>query len=217
MKAAQCPSLEKLAELGRLPRGDAGRAHLDGCARCQAQLLALDEFTTSAESDLPGHEWRDVESELLSRRERDGLVASERTRVTPLRRVWRLPALRPVLGAAAALAVVMVAWMVMRPADDPVMRNIEPGGWQPTIATSDGAVTLRWDAVPEADGYRIQFFDGTLQPVASLATGQARTARLDAGSLPAGLPSRQAVVVQIVALRGEDSLATSQAVSLRLP
>ena len=217
MNELGCPDLESLAELGRLPEGDPHRAHVDGCARCRARLISLAVFVDPASDDLPDSEWRTAEAELGRRRVRDGLVPPVRELSAQRRRAWGSRSWRPALAFAAVLLAVSGAWIGLRGRHEPVMRSADGAEWAPAIVQHGGALTLTWRAVPEANRYRVRFIDATLEPIATLEAGAALEVRVRADSLPTGLSRGQSVMVQVDALSGTDSIASSRAVPLQLP
>ncbi|MGH7740656.1 MAG: hypothetical protein ACRENS_01390 [Candidatus Eiseniibacteriota bacterium] len=216
MNDLNCPKIEQLSELNRLPAGDSRRSHLDGCARCQARLIALNDFVAPGELELSEQELRSAEQELSRRRELGGALQSFAPRGSSSR-LGRLFSWRPALAAAAVLIAVAGMWMMMRPGGEPALRGARDGDWQPKIDSGGGATIIRWSAVAGADGYRLEFFDASLQPIAHLDAGAVLTSRLAADSLPAGLHAHSEVLVRIDALRGSDVIAESRGTPLRVP
>ena len=212
----ECPDFEALASLSRLPAGDARRAHLEGCARCQARLLSLEEFLAPSSDDLPEDEWRAAEAELRRRRAHDGLVAPSRG-VGSVRRSRTLTAWRPAFAAAAAIVIVAGAWLVVRGRHEPELRGVPGGDWVPTVETRGPIATIAWRALPGADNYRVVFLGASLEPVATLDVGPALEARVPRDSLPAGLSHGQPVMIEVNALHGPDPVAVSRAVPMKLP
>jgi hypothetical protein len=86
-----------------------------------------------------------------------------------------------------------------------------------SIRMAPGAVLLEWRPEAGADAYRITFLGPDLREIARLDEVHSTDIALQADALPAGLKSGKRVAIELVALRGGDSIATAPARSVRLP
>jgi hypothetical protein len=214
---SDCLEFEALASLSGLPAGDPRRVHVEGCPRCRARLIALEEFVAASGSGVPDAEWRVAEAALRRRRVSDGLV-SPPAAPPAARRTWMRAEWRPVLAAAAAVVVVSAgSWWVTKSHHEPALRAVPGDEWTLAVGTREAGVTIAWLAAPGADQYRVVFLDASLEPVATLEVGPALETNVRRDSLPVGLSHGQAVMVEVHAFRGADAIARSRAVPLTLP
>ncbi|HEX8410644.1 MAG TPA: hypothetical protein VF883_17400 [Thermoanaerobaculia bacterium] len=208
-KDALAPSPEciDLARLGE-KLDAAERAHVDTCARCQAELAMFREISREETSAGEAREVEWVASEL---RRRNNVVAFRP-------KAWR------VLYAAAAVLVMVIGigyWMQMRePAIDAtidgpsVYRSARLDVIAPVGDLVQAPNELRWTAVPDASRYRVQIaeVDGTL--LWSAGTTQANVALPPA--VIAQFAPGKSLLWEVKAFRGEEMLASSETQTVRV-
>jgi len=129
------------------------------------------------------------------------------------------PARRGALAFAGLVLVAGIAWWSFaRSPREGAMRGVEEAGTFALLPPHDhGTATLEWTAAPHADGYRVVFLGPGLDEVARVDAGTATRLVLRPGALPAGLASGARLSVEVVALRGGETVATTAARSIRIP
>jgi hypothetical protein len=230
-----------------LDPADPRRGHLDRCPRCYARMAEYRDFVAAQPGAPGARlgEARERLGEALEREIAGGAAergtgravragGGDEPRPAPwLDRVTRglhLPRLRPEL-AMAAIAVVIVAggaWLAFRgregipppPGGEPTLRGEVVRGpltlEHPSVL-ADGALELAWTSMPGATRYQVRFVAPDLSDLATVEAGSDTRVILRRGSLPGGLASRALVTWQVVAMSGNDTLATSRATPVRLP
>jgi hypothetical protein len=205
---APTPDCLDLARFGgELDAGE--RAHLDGCARCQAELALFREISrdeSSAEEDAAA-EW--IAGELRRRN----------SNVVPFRpKAWRA-----LYAIAAALVIVIGAstWMQLRepsidaPIDGPgVYRSARLDVVAPVGELSQAPNELRWTAVPDATRYRVEIVEVDATPLWSAGTRQDRVALPPA--VVAQFAPGKSLLWSVKAFRGNEMLASSDTQTVRV-
>ncbi len=220
-----------LDALAALPADDVRIARLAPHER--AQLAAYREFLREPR-DLPAERLADADARLGAalddamglRPASPAPGAHARAREASLLdrlRGWFTPATGPAWAVAALVVLSVGVWQGSRgpvPASrESVMRG-EPGS---AIAVEhdvvgEGQLLLEWVALGEGVTYEVRWFDaGGLELLGRTPLGSEPRLHLRHGRLPDGVPSRETVVYQVVALRDGDEIARSASTPLRLP
>jgi hypothetical protein len=193
------------------PLDAAALAHLESCARCQAELALYREVTrddSSAEEDAAGR-W--IAGELRSRFENPA-------NVTPFRR----KSLRPLYAIAAAILMVIGAGYLLQLREPSIDANV-PGSMYRSariavIAPAGDLATapneLRWTAVPNATRYHVAIVEVDATPVWAADTTQPYV------TLPphviAQFAPGKTLLWTVEAYRGSDALAASATQNVRV-
>jgi hypothetical protein len=186
----------------------AERAHLDACARCQAELALFREIDRQETSP---EEQREVEWIVSELRQRNNVVAFPTNR-------WRA------LYAVAAALVMVIGigwWMQLREPsidasiDDPgIYRSARLDLIAPIGDLAQGPNELRWAAVPDASRYRVQILEVDATPVWSTDTTDTRVA-LPPEVIAQFAPGKS-LLWEVRAFRGKEMLATSETQRVRV-
>lgn len=220
----RCFGPEDLDDLLALADDDPRRRHLDGCPACRSLLASYRKYLDPG--DLPSDARKD-EAELALLSFIDERILGEEPAVDSgehasfsLRRLLdslRGPALAPALILIVALAVVTILWSTrdaMRPErrsgivrDLPMEENAS-GALNPVAELREGTVELAWQAVEDADGYRIQILSVDLSTVREIDAGDALVASLE----PAG--DGEPRFWRVIALKHGSEIARSTLISL---
>jgi len=218
-----CYPIERLGEIAELAADDPRRGHLANCPRCRARLAAYERFL-SQEDPPKGLDLASAEARLASVLQAE-IGAGATPAAGPVARAddavvrpewWRWSGMRWAAALAAMLAVAVGLTVFTDRSDDwlrePVLRGDEDAAaeaFAPTAETLDGGgVLLTWQAVPEAECYRVLLFGADLLEVARWETGVETELSLGPNELA------KAVYWRVVALRGGDTL--QQAAVLKL-
>lgn len=205
------------------PADEPRRRDVEACPRCDALLSSLQAFMTG-DPEIPAGE-RAIADHVLARFIDQELVARSR----PTRSVgapatrpgWMFGSWMPRAAAALASACAVIAIVVLL-ARDPGqigerMRGRPEGivGGQaagvilePARLFPGGDLELSWSAVPGADHYFVELFDGDLDTVAVRGPVSAPPLRL-AAEIFGGAGKGQEVFVRVQAFAGEKLLARS--------
>lgn len=208
---APTPDCIDLARLGgELNAGE--RAHLEGCARCQAELTLFREISreeSSAEEDAAAA-W--IAGKL---RQRNNVVAFR-------------PKARGVLYAVAAALLVLIGagtWMQLREPsiDGPgvglstgpaLYRSVRLDVIAPVGELASAPNELRWTAVPDATRYRVEIAEVDATPVWSAGVRQ------DHVTLPPAVAAQfapgKSLLWSVKAFRGNEMLASSDTQTVRV-
>lgn len=205
---APTPDCLDLARLGG-ELDTAERAHLDGCAHCQAELALFREISrdeSSAEEDAAA-EW--IAGELRRRN----------SNVVPFRpKAWRV-----LYTIAAALVIVIGAstWMQLRdpsidgPIDGAgVYRSARLDVVAPVGELSQAPNELRWTAVPDATRYRVEIVEVDATPVWTAGTAKDHVALPPA--VIAQFAPGKSLLWSVKAFRGNEIVASSDTQTVRV-
>lgn len=207
--ANPCPTLEELTAWADLPAGDARRAHLQSCARCQAVVTSYAAFMEP--ENLPaGADLQDAHDHLSASLDREIGVGGVGEVVRPAPSRWR-PFSWPSAAAVAAVIVVAVGLSVMRGGiERPPQRDVLRGGPDTAAAFSgeilageDSGYRVSWPAAadPEA-AYQVVVYGADLAELARYDVGTTTVLNLT--------PPTGAAFCQVVALRHGDEITRSQ-------
>lgn len=130
------------------------------------------------------------------------------------------PAGRAVLAFGVVAIVAASGWWITsrRPESQMVRGTGQPGELVLAApALSNGKLALSWNTVPEADGYRVVFYNAELAQVAQVDSLREPRREFEAGALPAGLIGGSRVQVEIVALVHGDPISRSRLRMVTLP
>jgi hypothetical protein len=214
--SASHPPVERLTRILAQPHGDAERAHVEGCERCQASLTALQEFLSLDVANSPELAQDDARLAAMVQ----GIVGTDAKAAGPARVLPMSPPrarrtnLPGILAIAACLALVSTL-VLMRRADTPAQFRGEAGAAQVQGAQATdagGGVILSWDAYPGAGFYRVQVFDAQVHEVARYGPVAGSRISIEADSLAAlaqRVPAGEMITWQVVALSGRDPIAHS--------
>lgn len=228
--SASHPPVEQLTRILAQPQGDAERAHVEGCERCQATLTAMQEFLALDVADAA--ELAQAEARLAAMV--PGIIgAHEKPTLLPTLLPTPQPDLQPkpkplpmssprarrsnlpgFLALAACLALVSTL-VLMRRTDPPAQFRGDAGTAQVQGAQAIDAgagVTLSWDAYPGAGFYHVQVFDAQVHEVARYGPVAGTRLSIEADSLAAlvqRVPTGEMITWQVVALSGRDPIAHS--------
>jgi len=212
-----CLEPGELDRLATLPDPDRRLAHVRGCPRCRALVEAHRLYHAPTPEELEAPHVQAADAALSAHVSR--LTSPARGLAAPAPAAWwkvlLTPALRPAMAFAAITIVVGAAVLVPRllPRHSTgVLRGESRATMvlEPLRHRADGALVLRWQPVPEATHYRIEFYSTSLEEAG-------RTPELTGTSvelLPAQLPAAartEDLLVRVVALRDGEALAHSDA------
>lgn len=224
-QSTSCPRTEDLAGILLAGPGDERREHIEGCARCRAQLAELRTFLEPG--SVPGARVEEAELALAAafdrewRAEHATPTAAPRVAQPARPSFWETlfaPALRPAWSMAAVVMVAGIMWVALKPGDNATVRG-DGAQVVETLApvAADGSVTLEWKSVPGADRYEVTFLDDGLSDLgAPVTVGEPRLV-VSRDALPAGLISGARVMYQVSARSGERELMHSVTQSVTLP
>jgi hypothetical protein len=178
----ECIPVDQLGTLERLSADDPRRRHAASCPRCSSLLFAYQEFMhaderaganpVAAEMQLARFIATHVEE-----------APAERVSGTPRRERGRWFDFSMLKFAAVVAASVIVAVSVARwepwQTKEIVYRGEPAAHFTGVAATaaSDGTIELHWDAVKNADAYRVTILSRDLVEIARLAPASQLTAR----------------------------------------
>lgn len=168
----ECLPVEKLEAL--LSRGAASDPHVAHCLHCQAELALLKSFESStplpdegaAVAWISSHLERNLEQiKHPSRAKRAGADHQ-----TWLARLMSIGSMRMLVPAVAVVAIAAVAFVLMRPADEPqlnagvgtdhpIYRSTEVQLVSPSGDLSQAPTVLEWKAVQGAAKYQISLME----------------------------------------------------------
>lgn len=189
----ECIPVEQLGTLKQLSADDARRRHAAACPRCSSLLFAYEEFIHAGVAADAKPEAAEAQlARFIATHVEDG--RPERVSGSPRRgrgRWFDLSYLR-LAGAVAAIALVAVVLTRWQPWESKqIVYRGEPAAQFTGLGAAmaaDGTVELHWDAVKNADAYRVTILARDLNEVTRLAPSSALSAHFDAhaGDLPAG-------------------------------
>ncbi len=199
------PECIDIARLGE-PFDERDRAHLDTCARCQAELALFREIQREDGSAKEADAARWIAEEL---RRRNNVVSFRP-------KTWK------VLYAAAVLVLVIGAgwWTQMR--EPSVDVPLTPGTYRsarlelvaPRGDLAQGPNELRWKPVPDASHYRVRIVEVDATQVWSGDTTGTHVV-LPRDVIAQFAPGKS-LLWQVEAFRGEESLAVSETQTVRV-
>lgn len=216
----RCLAPDELDAWAAWPASDRRLAHVRGCPRCRALIETHRLFHSPTPEELAAPHVEAADSALSAHLERITRPDPVRPAATtaPWWRVWFAPALRPALALAAVtlvLGVVVFGPRLLTPRTAPVLRGGAPTELvleAPTVR-ADGAIVLRWQAVPGASHYRAIYYSTALDELGRSAELTGTDVTLSPAQLPASARKGD-LLIRIVAMQGEDELAHSPAESL---
>lgn len=202
----ECIPIEQLGALKQLREDDPRRRHAAACPRCSSLLFAYEEFVRANER--PDARVPEAEAD-LARFISTHIEAAPQERVsgTPRRgrgRWFDFSFMKlAAVSAAVILAVVFVRWQPWEPKTI-VYRGEQSLQFSGLAATraADGNVDLRWNAVANADAYRVTILGADLAEITRLDPAPALAARL--------VPGANATYWQVTALQEGAEILTSE-------
>jgi len=207
----ECIPVEQLGALKQLSEDDPKRRHAAACPRCSSLLFAYEEFVRADQraNQRAGANVAEAEARLAR-------FISEHVEAAPQERISGMPRpqrgrwfdvsfLRMVTVAAAVLiaAVALVRWQPWE--SKSIVYRGEPSlqfGGLAAARAADGNVDLRWNAVTNADAYRVTILGADLSEVTRLDPAPSLTARL--------VPGANAYYWQVTALQEGAEILTSE-------
>jgi len=180
----ECIPVDQLGTLKQLSADDPRRRHASACPRCSSLLFAFEAFVEADAADGANPVAAEMQ---LGRFITAHIEATspERTSGSPRRSRGRWFERSPVNIAAVAailvLTVVVARWQPWQ-SKEIVYRgeaSAQFTGLRAT-ATADGTVELHWDAVKDADAYRVTILAQDLSEITRLSPGASLSARADA-------------------------------------
>jgi len=190
MKLKRCPSKTKIIRFFEetAPAGEGRKllAHVRSCPECLAVFEAAKEIRSQSQGILRGLDGLDLQS----REARDRLRKKARREILLLRRSRRLKRRNsfrwigvPAVGAALVLlAVFVIAPNIGSRRTSGLERNVSPleiGLVRPKGTIRASTLSFQWTPRPEAQSYRLEIYDRSLEPVY-----QSGLLRTDTFSLP---------------------------------
>jgi len=189
----ECIPVEQLGALKQLSADDPRRRHAEACPRCSSLLFAYQEFIDAGVATDAKPEAAEAQlARFIATHIEDGQPA--RVSGAPRRgrgRWFDLSYLR-LAGAVAAIVLVAVVLTRWQPWESKqIVYRGEPAAQFTGLAAAaavDGTVELHWDAVKNADAYRVTILARDLNEITRLAPSSALSAHVDAhsGDLPVG-------------------------------
>jgi len=232
-RPVQCVDELALGEVLALAESDPRRRHLDDCPRCRALVVSYRQFLDPGSEEMASYGTEEHERLNAFRERLAGIApvatpAPGGTMPAPVaeKRSWAERLFTPGLRPLWAVVAIAIAFGVMKIAPTHPPENVVPtlrGGTPEALTVRTptygdaGAVTLVWNAVPEADHYEVRFFSSALTELGRHAAGGDTVATLAAADLPLPYRSGEAILFRVVALKDGDELATSAPGSLKKP
>jgi hypothetical protein len=187
----ECIPVEQLGTLKQLSDDDPRRRHAASCPRCSSLLFAYEAFIHSdaAEGADPVAAEMQLERFIATNVEQK---EPEQVSGTPRPSRGRWFDFSLVRVAAVAAAVILVAVLVWQPWQSKSIvyrgeQKVQFSGLSATRA-ADGSVDLRWDAVKNADAYRVTILAQDLGEITRLESGGVLSAHLASGMSGAPAP-----------------------------
>jgi len=218
----RCLSIDELAALAAISRGDPLRSHVDACPRCEAIILSYEDFESPAEPpEAADAERASAHLESVLRREilGPGAPHSERQTRSPQQvSLWRRLGIilqRPILGpaiAAGAVALIVVLAVQFRPGSEGenALRgeSAVPAEPVPAAVRTEGAggLILEWQPHAEADRSVVVLYRADLSEIDRLDAARARTLRLPSAE---EVPSDEVRYWRVICYRERQELARS--------
>ncbi len=216
----RCLTPDELDAMAQWPASDRRLAHVRSCPRCRALSEAHRLFHAPTPEELEAPHVEAADAALSAHLERITRLPAPSPNVSadPWWRVLFAPALRPALAFAAITIVVGAAVFVPRlrtHSSAPVLRGGSHVGLvlQAPAIRADGALTLRWQAVPEATHYCVVFYSTSLEELGRSADLTGTEVVLTRAQLPAAARTGD-LLIRMVAMQGGDELSRSQTESL---
>jgi len=215
-----CLAPDELDAMAKWPASDRRIVHARNCPRCRALIEAHRLFHAPTPEELGAPHVEAADAALSAHLERIMQPAAP-SPSTGNDSWWRLlfaPAMRPALAFAAITivvgATVFVPRMLTR-TSAPVLRGGSHAELvlQAPAIRADGALALRWQSVPQATHYRAVFYSTSLEELGHSGDLTGTQVVLMRTQLPAAARTGD-LLIRIVAMRGGDELARSQAESL---
>jgi len=176
MKLRRCPSKGEIIRFFEetATEGDGRRllAHVLSCPECRAVFEAAKEIRSQSQGILSGLDGLDLQSRETRHRLREE-ARQEILRLRRSRRPKRRKALRwigvPAIGAALALlAMFVIVPNIGTHRTSALERNVSPleiGLLRPRGTIPTSALSFQWTRQAEAQSYRLEIYDRTLEPV----------------------------------------------------
>lgn len=176
----ECIPVDQLGTLKQLSADDPRRRHASACPRCSSLLFAFEAFVEAdaAEGANPVVAEMQLARFIAERVEEKPAV---RVSGAPRRGRWfDFSGLRMAAAVAAVLLVAVFLWQPWQ-SKEIVYRGEASAQFTGLRATApaDGTVELRWDAVKNADAYRVTILAEDLSEITRVAPGAALSARAD--------------------------------------
>jgi len=230
----RCLSVEELDGVLGLDSAHPRRRHLESCPRCGARLLVYREFIEDL-SPAPGSDTRDAavrlrqafDEELGRGPIREGAGA----RPASLRAGWfRSLTMKPAWALGVVLLVAGAYYAGLhyrstREASD-LLRSTPPPGAVPDGGRIEllaprivpgGEIEMRWNAVPNADSYRVRLIGADLADLAHFEPVPDTWLSLRPDQIPRNLSSGEVIGWEVVALRAGQEIARSPVSTIRIP
>lgn len=127
---------------------------------------------------------------------------------------WFAPPLRPVLAAAAVLAVMSGVWFTQTRMGEPVMRGSEGSALVVSARSEPGAIALEWTLAAPGVTYEVHLFGSDLEEVARFDAGSSTRFTITHAELQERAIGSASLSYQVVALRDGDIVARSRTAAL---
>ena len=219
----RCIAVPEFGDLANRTANDPGRAHIEACARCRAAYLNYLSFMDADPGDVPFAPARAALAAVIARESRNVTAASpkvvaERPSLARFFRSWRFRGLVLAPAACAAILVTYVAIRTQESAKEPVLRSmsqaaairLEEGAIGP-----DGSIRLTWDPVPNATGYQVALYAGSLRPIYQSGVHAGTVLAIPAGVLTPADMKESAILWRVTAMKGPEVVARSPVGKLR--
>jgi hypothetical protein len=202
----ECIPVEQLGALKLLGEDDPRRRHAASCPRCSSLLFAYEEFVRADQrADASVAEAEAVLARFIATNIET--APAERISGAPRRGRGRwfdfsFMKMAAVSAAVVLMAVVLVRWQPWE--SKSIVYRGEPSAQFSGLAaarSADGNLDVRWNAVPNADAYRVTILGADLAEITRLDPAPALSARL--------VPGANAYYWQVTALQEGAEILTS--------
>ncbi|MBU1698710.1 MAG: hypothetical protein KJ970_00170 [Candidatus Eisenbacteria bacterium] len=233
-----CYRIEELGEIADLPDDDPRRAHLAGCAHCQALLASVLAFKNpsvvpkGAQPQVAAAKLQQILDQKLGLGDLpaggEGELPRRRSAPGPfhlfLSRLWR-PGFRPAWGLAAICVVAVGFLMIYHHLGEisgPIVTReaatdrVAALSLHPPRALSEDQFLLSWEPVEGADGYEVLLLDADLNVQLRLPVGSDPAASVEGARLSETF-GREPILWQVRALQRGEELQHSTPERLRIP
>lgn len=176
MKLKRCPSKDEIIRFFEktAPEGDGRKlfAHVLSCPECLAVFEAAKEILSQSQGILSGLDGLDLHGRearnRLRKKARQEILLFRRSRRPKRRNSLRWIGVPAVGAALALLAVFVIAPNIGTRRTSGLERNISPleiGLLRPRGTIPVSALIFKWTRRPEAQSYRLEIYDRSLEPV----------------------------------------------------
>jgi hypothetical protein len=187
MNEEHCFGTEDLDALLSMPKDDPRHRHLESCSACRSQLAAYRRYldpdglpTAARQAEAHQELQRFIEEQIGVEETATTAAPSDPFSLKRFLTLLRGPALRPALAMVIVLTAVTILWS-SRESLSPerrsgIVREFPDSGagdtaLMPVGVIQDGAGLLSWQAVAEADAYRVQILSADLTLLEEIEAG----------------------------------------------